>query len=88
MRVNIPVDDTDPEIERRMIEGMRKMTPADKLQGIMALNALLETMTLALLRKQYPDATDEEYRMRLAARRVPADLLKKAVGWDVEVEGY
>jgi hypothetical protein len=82
------VDDTDPEVERLMIEGIRRMTPAEKLQKMMALNEMLQALIMARLREQYPDASEEEYRMRLASRFLPADLMKKAFGWDVEEKGY
>ena len=88
MKCNNPTENSDPKIEQLLIDGIRRMTAAEKLRRIVALNELLDTITLSLLREQYPDADDVEYRMRLASRSLPADLMKKAFGWDVEQKGY
>jgi hypothetical protein len=83
-----PLEQTNPEIERLLIEGIRRMTPGEKLRRIVALNEMLDALTLAGLREQYPEADNVELRMRLASRKLPADLMKKAYGWDVELKGY
>lgn len=76
-----PVNDTHPEIERILIEGYRRMTVAEKWQRVRELNQRAEGFAAAVLRKQFPDASEHEIRMRIAAKRIPADLMHRAFGW-------
>ena len=80
--------DTHPEIEKRLIEGMRKMSSAEKFRRIEELNATLELLALADVKKRHPDADEWECRLRVASRRLPAEMMKKAFGWDVNEKGY
>lgn len=81
-------EDTPLHIKRVLIEGYRRMTPAQKRNGICELNRTLEQLAEADIRRRYPDATDREVRLRVASRRIPADLMRKAFGWNPDVEGY
>ena len=66
-----------------------RCTPAEKFRRMCNITESLNIMTLSLLREQFPNTYDQEYRLRLAARRgVPPDLLRKAFAWDVNKEGY
>jgi hypothetical protein len=80
--------DTHPEIERRVIEGMRRLTAAQKFHMICDMQATIEAMVRPRIRADHPDASEREIQLRIASRRLPADLLRKAVGWDVKTEGY
>jgi hypothetical protein len=80
--------DTHPKIEKMLIEGIRKMSAAEKFRRIGELNRSLELLALADVRRRHPGADEWECRLRVASRRVPADLMKKAFGWDVEEKGY
>ncbi len=82
------LSDTHPEIEKRLIDGLRRMSVAEKFRKIEELNASLEILALADVRKRHPDADEYECRLRVASRRIPADLMKKAFGWDVTEKGY
>jgi hypothetical protein len=82
------LSDTHPEIEKRLIEGLRRMTVAEKFRMIQELNASLELLALADVKKRHPEADEYECRLRVASRRIPADLMKKAFGWDVDEKGY
>ena len=79
---------TDPEIERLIIEAIRRMSPAEKMGRISSLNQTLELLALSGIRARYPEADEWECKLRAASRRVPPELLKKAFGWDVEEKGY
>lgn len=81
-------EDTPLHIERVLLEGYRRMTPAQKMQGICELNRTLEQLAEADIRKRYPNATDREVQLRVASRRIPADLMRKAFDWDPDIEGY
>ena len=82
------LSDTHPEIEKRLIEGLRRMSAAEKFQRIAELNASLELLAMADVKKRHPEANEWECRLRVASRRIPPDLMKKAFGWDVNEKGY
>jgi hypothetical protein len=82
------VSDTDPALEKVMIERIRQMSAAEKFHRIGQMNRFLEDLALAEIHRRYPDADEQECRMRLASRRVPAELLQKAFGWNVKERGY
>ena len=71
-----------------MIELLRQMTPAQKIQRVQSLNQFLEHLALVDVRKRYPLADEQECFLRVASRRLPADLMRKAYGWDPEEKGY
>ena len=59
--------DTSPEVERRLIEGWRRMTPAEKAATVTALTSSTIALTMAGIRHRYPGETPETHRVRLAA---------------------
>ena len=81
-------NDTHPEIEKILIEGYRKMSPAEKLARVSEMNQLLERLAAYDVRQRHPDADEREVRLRVASRRIPAELMRKAFGWDPDKEGY
>ena len=83
-----PTNDTNPAIETRMIDGYRAMSPARKLEIVCDLSRAVRELALADIRRRHPDADDRELMLRLASRTVDPELLRRAFGWDVEVEGY
>lgn len=80
--------DTHPDIERILIEAYRKMSMAEKFHKVQELNRTVEILAMADVRRRYPDADEYECRLRVASRRIPADLMRKAFGWDPDKEGY
>jgi hypothetical protein len=81
--------DTSPAAERVLIEGYRRMSPRQKLQRVAALNRTLEQLATARLRAQYgPDLSDRELKLRLAALRLPRDVMVQVFHWDPEERGY
>ncbi len=80
--------DTHPEIERRMIEGIRRMSPAQKLEAISRMGRFMRGAAYAQVRRRYPGASEHECWMRVISRVIPADLMLKAYGWDVRENGY
>lgn len=80
--------DTPPEIEQRLLEGYRRMTAAEKLQIMQDLQRTAQLLALGDIRRRYPQADEREVRLRLAARWLEPELMKKAFGWDVEIEGF
>ena len=84
---NLP-NDTHPAMEQKMIELLRQMSPAQKIQRVRSLNQTLELLALADVRRRYPDADERECFLRVASRRLSPELMRKAYGWNPEEEGY
>lgn len=80
--------DTSEEIERRQVEAWRRWTPAEKLARMVAMTRRIQEIQLAEIRRQHPDADAWELKMRLASRRLEPELMRRAFGWDPDVEGY
>jgi hypothetical protein len=80
--------DTSPEVERIMIEGYRKMSAARKLQIMQDLINAACLLALGDIKRTHPKADQREIMLRLASRRIEPELIRKAFGWDPEVEGY
>jgi len=70
-----------------MIELWRKLTPEQRLQKMFRIGKMLNTLVQAELRRHYPDATDREMQLRLAARSYSRELMVKAFGWDPQIHG-
>ncbi len=76
------LDDTHPRIKQMLIERQRKMSDAEKWQRVTELTQMVELMARADVREQCPEATERECQLRVAARRLPADVMRKAFGYD------
>jgi hypothetical protein len=86
MRTQSP--DTHPDVERILVEAYRRMMPAGRYRKVGEMNRAVELLALADVRRRYPNADDRECQLRVASRRIPADLMRKAFGWTSDVEGY
>ncbi|MCZ6635225.1 MAG: winged helix-turn-helix domain-containing protein [bacterium] len=80
--------DTSYRVERMQIEAYRRMTPAEKMRRISDLCQASARIALAGIRQRYPQATERELQLRLAALRLGRETMVKVFGWDPEVEGY
>ena len=80
--------DTHPAIEAFIIDGYRRMTPAQKLERVAALTRTVQLCALADIRRRHPNATVQEQSLRLASRWLEPDLMRKAFGWDVDKVGF
>ena len=83
-----PLSDTHPDIEKRLIMGLRQMPGWRKLQLVQEMNEFADALAMADVRRHYPNADERECCLRVASRRVPADLMRKAFGWDPNEKGY
>ena len=83
-----PHNETHPTIEARIIEGYRAMSPARKFAIVCELTHAVQELALIDIRRRHPDANERELLLRLVSRSLDPALLKRAFGWDVEVEGY
>ena len=82
-------DDTPPEIEERLLEGYRRMTPWEKLRQVFELNRMAQQMAAMRIQAQYgPNLSERELRLRLAALWLDRETMIEAFGWDPEEKGY
>ena len=73
--------DTNPKIERMMIDGMNRMSTAEKIDRVWKLRDLVQGLAYTDMRARYPTASVRELKLRVAALHIPADLMKKAFDW-------
>jgi hypothetical protein len=78
------VRDTSPEVEAYVAAGYRRMSPAAKLDRVRALNEALLALAEADERRRHPDADQREIDLRVAARWLDAETMRRAFGWDPE----
>jgi hypothetical protein len=75
------MDDTHPAVAKMIIDGYRRMTPAEKLARCGDLSSAVRQLSAARIRAEHPEADEREVRVRVAALLYPAELLRRAVGW-------
>jgi hypothetical protein len=81
--------DTAAEVEERLVEEYRRMSPGQRLMMAMEMNRAVQQMAAARIHAQYgPDLPERELRLRLAALWIDRDTMMRAFGWDPLVKGY
>lgn len=81
-------EDTSPEAEAFLIEGYRRMTPAQRAHRMTDMTRTLEILMMAKIRADHPNASEHELKMRLGSRWLDAETMRTVYGWDPEREGY
>lgn len=76
--------DTDPSVERLIVQHLRALTPQQKIAMIRRACRAAETWTRAGLRQRYPDADEHELRRRAGALRLGAEIVREVYGWEPE----
>lgn len=76
--------DTPPEVQRIHFELLRRASTSQKLRLTFDLIQTLRRLTLANLRRQLPNASEDELRRRLIARLLPREDVIRAYGFDPE----
>jgi hypothetical protein len=69
--------DTAAAVERRVIEGLARMTPQERLERTMALCRAASELAMAGIRLREGDLPDTEVRLRLARLRYGAALVER-----------
>ena len=87
MSAGLP-NDTHPKIEALLIEGYRRMSPAQKLERVRALSRAVQEFALLDVRRRHPNADAREQALRVASRWIEPELMLRAFGWDVRKVGY
>jgi hypothetical protein len=76
--------DTSEAVDRLVFDGFRAMTPEQRLRLASQAAAALERLSIAGLRLRFPEAEEEELRRRAGARRLGAELTRRAYGPQAE----
>lgn len=79
-----PISDTDPRAMEVLIDLQRRMPAMDKVAAVLNGTRLVLQMYEMGVRRLYPNASDHEVLLRVAARHLPRDLMIRAYGWDPE----
>lgn len=83
------LEHTHPDVEVLLLQGYRRMSPAEKISRVFDLNRTVRSMAAARIRAQYgPGVTDRELRLRLAALWLDRETMIRVFGWDPAIEGY
>ncbi len=80
--------DTSPEAEAVLLDLLRRAPIWKRLQMVDHMYETLRLLTMADLRRCYPDADEDELKRRLAARALNREDVIAAYGWDPELRGY
>ena len=73
-------EDTSARAEEVQFALLRAMTPQQRAEIFTGLTLAVQELAMAGLR-QCHDAGDDELRLRLAARRLGNDVVKRVWGW-------
>lgn len=76
------LDDTTPEAREKQFELLRAMSPSQRAEIMTGLTLAVQRLAFLGMRERYPDASDDEIWLRLAARRLGRDVVKKIYGFD------
>ncbi|MEW5986472.1 MAG: hypothetical protein AB1791_07550 [Chloroflexota bacterium] len=80
--------DTTPEIEEMIFAHWRATPGWRKLEQMEQLNRFARQLALAGLRRRHPDASDEEWRYRLAELLFGREVAERICGpWTAAPEG-
>jgi hypothetical protein len=79
--------DTDEKIEQYLVEQYRKMPSWKKMEIVRALILTCQELALVGIRERYPNATEEEIKLRLAALWLNKELMIKLYNWNPDQMG-
>jgi len=80
--------DTPPEIQEKVLEGLRQMSPGEKLNRVGELNRAVRAMAVAGIRQRHGSSlSDRELRFRLASLWLSRETMVDVFDWDPEEKG-
>ena len=79
--------DTPPGIEALIIAGYRRMSPAEKLGRVQALNETALQFAAARVRREHPAISERELRLRLASLWLDRATMIRVFDWDPDRQG-
>ncbi|OGF65011.1 MAG: hypothetical protein A2Y62_14395 [Candidatus Fischerbacteria bacterium RBG_13_37_8] len=79
--------DTDEKIEQYLIERYKQLPSWQKIEIVCALILTCQKLALAGISERYPNASEEEIRLRLAALWLDKEIMLKVYNWDIDQKG-
>jgi|KBSSwiStaDraftv2_1062776.scaffolds.fasta_scaffold1064664_2 hypothetical protein len=76
--------DVPEAVDRAVFDGIRAMTPLQRLRIAVRASQALHRLSVAGLRLRYPEASDEELFRRAGALRLGPELTRLAFGAEAE----
>jgi len=81
--------DTPLAVEQMLVEGYRAMSPAQKIERVVALNRALDELAMVRINAHHgPDLPLAEARLRLASVYLDGVTMRRVFGWDPDVKGF
>ena len=80
--------DTDEDAERLLVELARATPVWKKFQQVANATEACRAFAMAGIRSRYPDASEREIKLRLAALSLDRETMIRVYGWDPEIKGY
>ena len=68
------------------LELLRRMPPGEKLAATLRASQFVLQMYEMGVRRLYPEASDHEVLLRVAARHLSRELMIRGYGWDPEAD--
>jgi len=78
-------EDTDLEPLEVFLQLHRQMTSGARAARVFELTAFQEDLQRASVKSMYPEATEREVFLRVAARRLDRETMVRVYGWDPEL---
>lgn len=75
-----PVD-TTPEAWAIVEDGIRRMSPEERVRRAISLTIFVHNIALAQIRRLHPDEDERTHKLRLAARYIDKETMRKAFGF-------
>jgi hypothetical protein len=69
--------DTTADIEQRQVDAWRRLSPVERLRLVSDATRAVMALSLAGIRRRYPEASDRECFLRLAAIRLGVDTTRQ-----------
>lgn len=73
--------DTTEEAWAVVEEGLRRMSPAERVRRAIALTIFAHRFALASIRRSHPEEDERRHRLRLAARYIDPETMRRAFGF-------
>lgn len=74
------ISDTTPEVEELVLRLRRAQTPGQRMTNALEMCELVRSLETGLLRKQHPEASEDEIRFLLAEKRYGRDVARRVFG--------
>ncbi len=78
------LSDTTSEVQAKRDELLRAMSGEERLRVVQELTLGVQQLAFAGLRQRHPDLPDDELWLKLAARRLGADVFRKVYGREID----